>query len=116
MRVKVYFNLHKKVFSVMDKKTRKVIAHTDTIILKNAKFTVSKSGRERVLREKKKNVHAFVEGDWKKDQELFLKRNTVRYNPYEADYFINVLTGKKIETSAWCDLFIENGKANIYAY
>ena len=116
MRVQVYFNLHKKVFSIREKKSRKVIAHSSIVILKNVKFTVSKSGRERVLREKKKNVHAFVEGDWCRDQHLMMHGNNVRYNPYESDNFVRISDGKKIETSTWCDLYIENGKTRIYAY
>lgn len=116
MRVQVYFNFQKKVFSIRDKKSRKVIAYSDLVILKNVKFTVSKSGHERVLREKKKNVHAFVEGDWHREQFLLMHGNTVRYNPYEADHFVRISDGKKIETSNWCDLYIENGKTRIYAY
>ena len=65
MRVKVYFNLHKKLFSVValegDKKG-KVIKHTDSIDLSMPIFRVQKAGRERVLKEKKKNVHAYVTG------------------------------------------------------
>ena len=63
MRVEVYFNLHKKTFSVRSCRTGRVIHHTDKVHIANPEFVVRKAGRERVLREGKKNVHAFVRGD-----------------------------------------------------
>ena len=60
MKIEVYWNLHKEMFSVRHK--GKVIAHVACINVKDAKFVVQKAGRERVLREKKKNVHAFIRG------------------------------------------------------
>jgi len=86
--VEVYFNLHKKCFSVRDRKTRRVVAHTDSISLKNASFHVSEKGRDRVRAEKRKNVHAFVRGlykelDWSTNSQWF----KVKYNPYEYDRF-----------------------------
>jgi hypothetical protein len=66
IRVRVYFNLHKKVWSVQDyQKSRgwRIIAHAEEIYLKNVTFNVSVAGRLRVLREKRKNVHAFAIGD-----------------------------------------------------
>jgi len=52
-RVQVYYNLHKKCLSVRYKGI--VIAHTRQIVLTDAKFHVQPAGREKVLREKKKN-------------------------------------------------------------
>jgi len=59
-RVFVYFNLHKKVWSV--RQSGKVVGHTEHIMLKDCRFLVGKKGRERVIREGKKNVHAGVSG------------------------------------------------------
>jgi hypothetical protein len=61
MRVEVYYNLHKKCFSIRHKGI--VISHANTVKLADVTFVVRKAGRERVLREKKKNVHAFVRGN-----------------------------------------------------
>jgi hypothetical protein len=63
MKVFVYRNLRRGCLSVRDTKTRRVIAHVDEIFLRDVKFKVSKAGRERVLKEKQKNVHAGVEGN-----------------------------------------------------
>lgn len=38
------------------------MAHADTVTLSDAEFVVNESGRQRVLKEKSKNVHAYVRG------------------------------------------------------
>jgi len=97
MRVEVYFNLHKKLFSVRDCKTGRVVHHTHLIWIEDPVFVVRKAGREKVLREKKKNVHAFVRGTWFKVQsDLDVSRlidhqacsDEVTYNPYKYDSFV----------------------------
>ena len=95
MKVKIYKNLKKDCFSVMDYKTRKVIRHCygdhqkhgDHIRLENAYFWVSQKTRERVIREKKKYVHAFVIGDWIDHWKLKEDFEAVHYNPYEHNTF-----------------------------
>lgn len=86
-RVKVYFNLHKKCFSIQDAKTGLVVAHADAVNLKDVSFKVSESGRQRVLREKKKNVHAFVVGSFN-GAIIGPEERLAYYNPYKTDMFI----------------------------
>ena len=91
MRVEVYFNLHKRVFSVRSCKTGRVIHHAKDVHIVNPKFVVREGGRQRVLRERKKNVHAFVRGNLTtfKDNPSRLA-DTIGYNPYKYDSFVNV--------------------------
>lgn len=88
MIVQVYFNLHKKCWSLRDKKTRRVIDHKQELVLTHCKFHVSEAGRQRVIREKRKNVHAWCEGWLQPDvvprADFGLP---VRYNPYEMMEF-----------------------------
>lgn len=66
MRVSVYFNLHRKLFSVRAEEgpaKGRVIAHAPAVILDRPTFKVSEAGRQRVLRERRKNVHAYVCGE-----------------------------------------------------
>ena len=62
-----YFNLRTAEFSVRHK--GKVRAHADKLLVlpgegkQTVLFKVSEPGRQRVLREKRKNVHSFVVGD-----------------------------------------------------
>ena len=61
--VEIYRNLHKKCFSI--RKNGKVVDYLyddQELHLVDVKFRVQPSGRERVRREKKKNVHAYVKG------------------------------------------------------
>ena len=61
-RVRAYNNLQRKCFSVQDYKTGLVIEHTNKLCFTNAMFVVRKSGNERVKKEGRKHVHAFVNG------------------------------------------------------
>lgn len=91
-RVKVYYNLHKKCLSVMDKKTRLIIDHVNSIQLDNVKFTVSAAGLKRLRRRKRKSVIAFIEGDYvSKNMEKIMHCPTWRcvyFNPYMVDQFM----------------------------
>lgn len=92
MRVFVYYNLHKKCWSVksMDKQDYgRVIAHVAGIVLENVKFVVSEKGRQRVIKEKRKNVHAGVVGQWKRPHLKATEdlRVAVSYNPYLGPTF-----------------------------
>ena len=89
MRVQVYYNLHKHKWSVKNKKTGLVIGHCDYIALGNAKYTVQKGGRARVLKDQTKNVHAWVEGDINPNQALEGSIREVTYNPYKYETFVD---------------------------
>lgn len=91
-RVRVYFNLHKQRLSIMDKKTRRVVAHADFINLDNVKYIVSAAGLARVRRERRKSVIAFVEGDYVVGRGEKVIDNPewerVYFNPYKVDHFV----------------------------
>jgi hypothetical protein len=105
MMIDVYWNSHKKLFSV--RKDGKVTRHVSQIMLCDCVFKVSKKGRERVLREQKKNVHAFVSG-----HECYLPRQNgmteIYYNPYEVDSF--VVGGCPISSADYVWFSIHNDK------
>lgn len=100
MKVFVYFNLHKKLFSIksMEGENKgKVIGHSPAVVLDNVKFKVSEAGRQRVIREQRKNVHAGVIG-YLNEQGIRLVLATrdlttkVTYNPYLYESFVNADT------------------------
>ena len=104
MRVEVYFNLHKKTFSVRSAKSGKVLLHTDEVHIENPEFVVRQSGRNRVLSEGRKNVHAFVRGD----ATFFRYTNrptldTLTYNPYKYASFVDKKTEEPVykASRAW---------------
>lgn len=114
MRVEVYRNLHTGTWSVRDIGVGRVVAHPNEVQIANASFVVRKAGRERVLSEKRKNVHAFVRGDLINIDKHFASdsledMNNVRYNPYEAGSFVDTSTGEPVETSEFVYMSISDG-------
>jgi hypothetical protein len=95
----IYFNLHKNVFSVKDVKTGLVAGdHREMVIVKNAVFKVSEAGRQRVLTEGVKNVHAGVKGELKAFSDLDTANMVqVTYNPKKYDSFVTVDKCKPLE-------------------
>ena len=96
-RVQVYYNLHKKCLSVRYK--GKVIEHAQEVTLTDARFHVQQAGRERVLKEKRKNVHAYVSGKLKETfwftqapKYIWTAKQRVTYNPYKYKNFVNKKT------------------------
>jgi hypothetical protein len=98
MKVFVYYNLHKKCWSVKaleGKDKGRVIAHRDAILLFHTKAKVSQAGRKRVLQEKRKNVHAGIVGSWYRgsltdtiSMSDKMKFKQVTYNPYKYETFV----------------------------
>ncbi len=84
-RVYVYRNIRKNCWSVKDVQTRKVISHVEALFLKNCSFKVSEAGRQRVLRDKRKNVHAGIVGEIAAPEQCI---TPIGYNPYVAPTFL----------------------------
>jgi hypothetical protein len=116
MRVRVYRNLSpqyrdRRVWSVValeGPRKGRVIDRVAGVVLRDASFVVSEAGRRRVLREKAKNVHAFVRGELVEafaldslpsgaDGERLAPGQgatvPVSYDPYRAGHFTRLDTG-----------------------
>jgi len=122
MRIRVYKNLHKDTFSIKDWDSKsatynKVVGYSQNIALTNATFIVSQKGRERVLRQQVKNVHAYVQGDqlpydvryeW---FELDLNWERVSYNPYKSDtFFTPTFYNNQLPITSSAKVLISNNK------
>lgn len=106
MKCAVYKNLHNGKYSIQAREGKlygKVIAHADRVHLSDVQFVVRENGRQKVIQERKKNVHAFVVGklnglggaSYRHDVQfggvgfpstMFAER--VEYNPYVYDSFV----------------------------
>ena len=108
--VQVYRNLHKNCYSV--RQGGIVRFHTNVITLKNVTYKVSEAGRQRVIREQRKNVHAVVVGKICHSKEVYQETlplplcDYATYNPYKCDSFYVPLTGEKLLESKYADLYI----------
>ena len=123
-KIEVYRNLHKNCFSVRHK--GKVVGYlhdNEQLALTNVTFAVQPAGRAKVLRENKKNVHAFVRGEYvgfenNLTNNLYfgefedLDFYAVSYNPYKSDKFVVKETGKPIESNS--EALIKGGKVLLY--
>ena len=103
-KVYVYKNLHRNCYSV--KQDGLVKMHTDSICLWDASFRVGQKGREKVLKEKRKNVHAGVSGyidlDWDSQDHPPTKTRGVIYNPYAYKTFV---CASITDRSEWTPVF-----------
>lgn len=87
-RVYVYRNLHRDAWSLRVR--GRVVAHEDCVVLLNAEFKVGEKSRKRAVREKRRNVHAFVVGKYDRaDVRASSLRTGVRvhYNPFRGPHF-----------------------------
>jgi len=92
-KVMVHYNLNKHTFSITYK--NKLITHADHIKLNDVEFRVRPGGRDRVLEDKRKNVHAFVIGTLleycKYPCESLpneTNNNIVTYDPYKYSSYV----------------------------
>lgn len=111
LNVSVYRNLNNNCFSIKDRKSCLVVAHGDGFVIKNAVMKVGK-GRLRVLKNKQKNVHAYINGEFSGNLDLEVGLlDEIYYNPYSLDCFINNRTKEKIVKCK--SVYFKNGKCYI---
>lgn len=90
MRVFCYRNLNRKgvIWSVKNKTTGLVVDRSPEVYLKDCKLKISEAGRQRVIKQQRKNVHAGVEGERLKRQPVCAGWRRVEYNPYVNSSFV----------------------------
>lgn len=114
MRVFVYWNLHRNLWSVKalegpDK--GRVIHRTPFLILSDVEGRVSEAGRQRVLREGRKNVHAGIVGTWAGlgfytdfmhiAREIMGIGDRITYNPRKYQSFVHAVDESRFEGAAY---------------
>jgi len=100
--VYVYKNLHKNCWSIKQHGLVKAhIPKDEAVGLWDCYFHVDAKGREKVIREKRKNVHAYVKGYLQDvenvtripceylDPRVTAKEVEVTYNPYKYETFVD---------------------------
>lgn len=91
MKVDIYYNLHRHCWSVVAREGAdrgRVVTHLPRAVLAEATLVVREGGRQRVLQERRKNVHAFVRGRLLPEgTESPDGMRPISYNPYEAGHF-----------------------------
>ena len=114
MEIRVYYNLHKRCLSIQEKVDGawKVVRYAEQCIVKNAKLKVSEAGRQRVLKEQRKNVHAVIIGEeLNQITDSKVPNASVTYNPYKAKTFVDEHNNPIHEA----ELVVVRGNKNGYA-
>ncbi|MEE9126265.1 MAG: hypothetical protein V3U11_03925 [Planctomycetota bacterium] len=120
MRVEVYWNTRRKLYSIraMEGPDKgRVIDHDDLVELKDVSFHVSEPGRLRVVRSGRKNLHATVRGEWMEPRSRPLGMGDpthVRYNPMHDKGFQH--EGQVVKKATWVLMYRSGRSSRIAAY
>lgn len=120
--VDVHWNFQKRLFSVtavsipdgvLQHSKGRVIANVDSVVLASPEFRVSEAGRQRVLRNRRKNVHAKIRGRLIGFDESRCNRlKKASYNPYTDSGFMVEGTPDRTLLLAQIAFFsVESGRA-----
>lgn len=86
--IKVYRNLRNGMWSIMDAKTRKVIGHTNWVVVSDVTFPVNRKGVQKIRETGRKRVVAFVSGRFQGYDADETCQQAVWFNPYENFTFV----------------------------
>lgn len=113
--VQVYRNLHKNCLSV--RQGGIVKCHAENVVLKDCKFIINKKGRNRVRKEKRKNVHAWVKGFVVDASETWgmlpFEWEEAYYSPYTCDHWISKIDAREIDEAQYVDLWCGSGQCDV---
>jgi hypothetical protein len=115
-RIEAYYNLHKRCLSYRESGGK--VNHASVVIISDATFSVQPAGREKVRREKRKNVHAYVRGlpayirphfipsayDVEVEGsalECLADHRKITYNPYKYESFVYADTEEPVDSADW---------------
>ena len=107
--VRVFRNLKYDCYTVMQR--GRVVASARGVILRDVELLVRESGRQRMVRERKRNVHAYAVGylagwlhpDDAQPIEPYAGRAAF-YDPYRFDSFVDVETLSPVVHESWVQL------------
>ena len=119
MNVSIYRNLHNGLISIKSASSGLVLGHAKSVDIAWADFVVHEAGRQRVLKDKQKNVHAYVKGlllntsGFKPYKGRSIgpvygailqshKDIVISYNPYKAPHFVIKGTSDKVSKASLC--------------
>ena len=121
MQTDVYFNLHRKPWSLRDRRAGRVVGHPRAVIFPHgASFVVQAAGRATVRQTGHKVVHAFVRGDspetfdhvedWHAFGLSLPNATRVTYNPHRDSSFVVADTLEPIAHASCVVMVARQGK------
>ncbi len=99
LTTRIYRNLQNGTMSLQQKinKSWLVVGHVTNVAIESPKFYISQSGKNRVIRERRKNVHAWAEGKLLGITANSTNLEEIYYCPYSSNNFSWKKTGESIE-------------------
>ncbi len=135
MDVRVYWNVHKKCFSIQAKyalaqhstnwgwRVGAYISNGDSVHLENAKFIVQPAGNKKVRETGHKNVHAYILGAMPDtyttgsfNSNVYNDAKDVGYNPYVDTTFVDRVSLIPIYNAKYVILKNDNGRPIVTGY
>lgn len=111
--IRIFRNLTKKGVWYSIQQNKLTVAHAKRLCIRNCKFVVNQKGRERVVRTKKKEFHAYIEGKYTTSgMGTTAEKNDlgaiIKYDPFKYKQFTctNLTIREFPVTQAWfaiCD-------------
>lgn len=110
----IYRNLNRGGFSVKYKGL--VVDYLDAFEAINAEFRVSDKGRNRALKQRTRNVHAYLVCDeYQKRKRVSTKSlQAVYYNPFKTDTFVLENTDTPVTGYLHITVFGKDGKVYVH--
>jgi hypothetical protein len=105
-RVYVYYNLHRKIWSVRQSGNR--VEHHKNICLHDVRYLVQPAGRKRVIKSGVKNVHAGLSGYVVDSVPVPAISFDVTYNPFKHKTFVDTIDHEPQEWSEYA--YLSSGK------
>lgn len=106
--IHVYRNLNRqgKVYSI--RQNGIVVGHTTAICMRQCRFVVSYSGKDRAVRTMVRNVHAYINGFVSDNWQMVDKEESVKinYKPFNNMNFYHTVNGndRNVETCVYCTI------------
>jgi hypothetical protein len=102
LTTRIYRNLQTGTMSLQQKvnKSWLVVGHVTNAAIEYPKFHISQSGKLRVIREQRKNVHAWIEGRLIGITADSSGLEEIHYCPYTSETFLWKKTGDPIESTS----------------
>ena len=87
------------------------VQYVNSIVLSDAEFKVSTSGRNRALRDNQRNVHAWIVGEWNQTGSVLLDFSKLRrtvYDPWKGSTFVDLETLEPVYSSPFVAMIGKN--------
>ena len=104
--IHVYRNLNRqgKVYSI--RQNNVVVGHTTAICMRQCKFVVNDSGKDRAVRTMVRNVHAYINGYVSDNWQMVTKEQNVKvnYRPFNNLEFYHTVNGTdhNVDSAVYC--------------